>query len=457
MEGGGECVRVRTNDWQTHENERLETLPSSVRKSNRHMRHVFDRIHGDIVLSSFLTHFLDLPQVQRLAHIKQLGGCSFVYPSATHTRLEHSIGVCHLSRLACEKLGIRGRMSDLVQLAGLLHDVGHGPFSHTTELALKTDHEQAAVRLCEEWATTKEGGVSPAEWKIVSGCINGNGLGGAYEIVHSRRTGVDVDKLDYLARDAHAVFGMTNAIHIDRVLASMRLDENGFVVFLDWVAGDIVDLFHLRARLHSRVYQHRSVLLVEKVLEGLLQCFREDVEEGDIPPVHWNDAHVLFSPTEDARALQARRLLLTHQWKKKAESITVCVEMVLRCPDCHHSVESEDAFCSHCGRKAGTDGWVQCTHLPSSNEDVTVARVQMGTWCERLKRYDPLANVSFVNEEMEGVAVSSKAFFVPRVTSVSLVHFYSPLGTQQMVKWKQFLTRVPHKLVVDEEDFFLSL
>ena len=127
--------------------------------SSRESKEILDRLYGPIKLESLLVRVLDTPQYQRLAEIKQLGGSSYVYPSANHTRKEHSIGVAHLAGVAATHLRTSQpelRIDDedilCVKLAGLVHDIGHGPFSHMfeefihkhgRELAAKGEAEQA--------------------------------------------------------------------------------------------------------------------------------------------------------------------------------------------------------------------------------------------------------------------------------------------------------------------------
>eukprot|EP00966_Prymnesium_polylepis_P115223 2663584-Prymnesium_polylepis.1 len=99
-----------------------------------------DRVHGQVQLEGLLVAVMDTAEFQRLDSIKQLGGCQYVYPSASHSRKEHSIGVAHLAgvqinhlRKEQPELGISDDDVLCVKLAGLVHDLGHGPFSHMFE------------------------------------------------------------------------------------------------------------------------------------------------------------------------------------------------------------------------------------------------------------------------------------------------------------------------------------
>ncbi|MDY6779179.1 MAG: HD domain-containing protein, partial [Halobacteria archaeon] len=92
-----------------------------------------DAVHDHIEVGGFALYLLDTPEMQRLRHIRQLGTAYLVYPSANHTRFEHSLGVYHLAEQALRNLGVEGRERDEVRAAALLHDIGHTPFSHNIE------------------------------------------------------------------------------------------------------------------------------------------------------------------------------------------------------------------------------------------------------------------------------------------------------------------------------------
>ena len=95
-----------------------------------------DSIHGNLPLTEFEVEVLDYPQVQRLRRVKQLGFISLIYPGANHSRFEHCIGTMHLASKLAEQLELDEHDKELVRMAGLLHDAGHGPFSHVSEAVL---------------------------------------------------------------------------------------------------------------------------------------------------------------------------------------------------------------------------------------------------------------------------------------------------------------------------------
>ena len=96
-----------------------------------------DSIHGNIKINGLFVDLLSSPEIQRLSNIKQLGLAHLVFPGAHHTRLEHSLGVFHMASLITDALNLDEEDKILIKCAGLLHDIGHGPFSHTLESILR--------------------------------------------------------------------------------------------------------------------------------------------------------------------------------------------------------------------------------------------------------------------------------------------------------------------------------
>jgi len=106
------------------------------------MKTINDAIHGQFRIDGVREELLKTPEMNKLSHIKQLGLAHLVFPGAHHTRFEHSLGVSHVSSMMADSLGLDSNESDTVSVAALLHDVGHGPYSHTLEHIL---HERGGL------------------------------------------------------------------------------------------------------------------------------------------------------------------------------------------------------------------------------------------------------------------------------------------------------------------------
>nr|XP_003467792.2 deoxynucleoside triphosphate triphosphohydrolase SAMHD1 [Cavia porcellus] len=263
------------------------------------MKVINDPIHGHIELHPLLIRIIDTPQFQRLRYIKQLGGGYYVFPGASHNRFEHSLGVGYLAgclvRELCDKqpeLQISERDMLCVQIAGLCHDLGHGPFSHMFDgrfipLArpeVKWTHEQGSVQMFEYLVNSnglrtvmEQYGLIPEEdicfiKEQIAGPLESPAKDSLwpykgrpeeksflYEIVANKRNGIDVDKWDYFARDCHHL-GIQNNFDYKRFLKFVRVcevDNRKHICTRDKEVGNLYDMFHTRNSLHRRAYQHK--------------------------------------------------------------------------------------------------------------------------------------------------------------------------------------------------------
>jgi hypothetical protein len=191
-----------------------------------------DPVHGYVEVEDFSLALLDSLPLQRLRYIRQLGFSYHVYPGASHTRFEHSLGTMYLADMAARRFGLSEKDRMLVVAAGLLHDIGHGPFSHASEplmeQVLHTTHDDIERIISRgTGALLREYGLDPAELcSIVKGTHRLSG------IIHGD---LDVDRMDYLLRDAYytgAPYGMVDAQRLIRHLIQTPegetvLDENG--------------------------------------------------------------------------------------------------------------------------------------------------------------------------------------------------------------------------------------
>ncbi|XP_036960011.1 deoxynucleoside triphosphate triphosphohydrolase SAMHD1-like [Acanthopagrus latus] len=263
-----------------------------------------DPIHGHLVLHPLLIKIIDTPQFQRLRFIKQLGGAYFVYPGASHNRFEHSIGVAHLAGELARALRTRQPELEItdedilcVQIAGLCHDLGHGPFSHLYDgmfikkqhPGLNWKHEKASKEMFDYLVKDNKLEKEMKDWKLdltkdldfIKEMIDpekkqtpwphkgrGQEKSFLYEIVSNKRNGIDVDKFDYFARDCHHL-GMKNNFDYRRFIHFARVcevDGKKQICVREKEAVNIYDMFHTRYSLHKRAYQHK----VNKIIETMI-------------------------------------------------------------------------------------------------------------------------------------------------------------------------------------------
>jgi len=229
---------------------------------------VRDPIHGSIVLDDWALPLVDSPVVQRLRRIHQLGTAHLVYPGAHHRRFEHSLGAHHLAGRFATALGLTDLESRTVRAACLLHDVGHGPFSHAFEELVKEEgrrHEQASMDLV-GWGPLadllRQAGLDPL---AVAEAIGGKGRHAP--IVSGS---LDADRLDYLLRDAHYT-GVRSAVDPDRLIEVLRqgqdhsvvLDESGLIV--------AEAILTTRFLMYPAVYLHHTVRSSEAMLQAAVR------------------------------------------------------------------------------------------------------------------------------------------------------------------------------------------
>ncbi|XP_059908081.1 deoxynucleoside triphosphate triphosphohydrolase SAMHD1-like [Gadus macrocephalus] len=257
-----------------------------------------DPIHGHIELHPLLVKIIDTPQFQRLRNIKQLGGAYYVFPGASHNRFEHSIGVGYLAGELAKslqkkqpELKINDRDILCVQVAGLCHDLGHGPFSHLFDgmfipkvlPASDWTHEQASLTMFDHLIDENQSELENVDgWQVLSNnkdfikeLIVGRQRMGPYrdksflyDIVANKTNEIDVDKFDYFARDCHHL-GMKNNFDHDRFIKFARVcevDGEYQICTRDKEVGNLYDLFHTRNSLHRRAYQHKVKNCVEVMI-----------------------------------------------------------------------------------------------------------------------------------------------------------------------------------------------
>ena len=222
-----------------------------------------DSVYGDISLNKFEVKIMDMPQFQRLRRIKQLGLISLIYPGATHTRFEHCVGTMNLGSKLAEELDLTGDEIELIRVSGLLHDIGHGPFSHVSEGVLSFPHEELS-----KYVITKTSMRDLLEEKFdvneIVDIINGKGHLGP--IVSGE---LDVDRMDYLLRDSHNTGVSYGKIDYERLISNLSLDD-GLILDIKGVQaaeGALVSRYFM----YPSVYQHHTTRIVNTMFRRALK------------------------------------------------------------------------------------------------------------------------------------------------------------------------------------------
>lgn len=235
-----------------------------------------DPIHGNIDLDENETRIVNTPEMQRLRHIRQLDMAYLIFPGANHTRFEHSLGTMHITR-ELERNIFGGTMREFVYV-GLLHDIGHGPFSHLSEKAtrkyLKTNHEKMG-----------EGILRGSEIRDI---INDSGLSFDRVLSYFRESDkIDLvggalgsDRIDYLMRDSHYTGVAYGIIDYERIKGRLAVFGDRIAVTEQGIAG-AESMLIARYFMHSNVYQHHAKIIAASMLQNALDFL---LEAGELDP-----------------------------------------------------------------------------------------------------------------------------------------------------------------------------
>jgi hypothetical protein len=224
-----------------------------------------DPVHGYVYITEQEKEIIDSYPVQRLHRLRQLAGSEYVYPGANHTRFEHSIGVMYLASRVVENSSISQYISEdeakLVKIAGLLHDVGHGPFSHVFEHLLDRElgktHEDLTTWIIEN-SELKEilrrNGYHPEEvGKLAVGRLHRPKKAFLDQIISSA---VDVDKQDFIVRDTHHTGAEYGFVDIFRLIHALDVLGGNLAVDLGALSA-LESLIIARMESFRSIYFHR--------------------------------------------------------------------------------------------------------------------------------------------------------------------------------------------------------
>lgn len=239
-----------------------------------------DPVHGFITIDHPLVFdIISHPYYQRLRRIHQMAFASLVYPGAVHTRLHHSLGAYHLMGLALTELKNKGVEitpdEELgAKIAILLHDIGHGPYSHALERKLISGvhHEQISTLIL-QLLNEQFGGELQTAIDIFSGVYPKKFL---HQLVSGQ---LDVDRMDYLTRDAFFTGVAEGVVGYDRIL-KMLVVHNGELMIEEKAIYSVEKFLVARRLMYWQVYLHKTVVSAEKMLVRIIERAQELMAAG---------------------------------------------------------------------------------------------------------------------------------------------------------------------------------
>ena len=279
------------------------------------MKVINDTIHGSFEIDGVREDLLATPEFNKLSHIKQLGLAHLVFPGAHHTRFEHSLGVSHLAGRMASSLNLDPHERMTVEVAGMLHDVGHGPYSHTLEHILHERGGADHMHITEGIITGDYEVLSDDEQRIlgkrrtvpeilesheidpheVASLIHGPDAGGKernlfhwgegaesfesadHTLAHLVHGPVDCDQMDYLLRDAHFTGVRHGIIDHDRLIQCLTR-HSGDIAVTEGGLSALEGMMTARALMYSAVYFHRVTRITEVMLSRAVE------RAGDLLP-----------------------------------------------------------------------------------------------------------------------------------------------------------------------------
>ena len=269
---------------------------------------ISDAVHGTIRLEPLIQDLLETLELQRLNSIRQLGLTYLVFPGANHSRIEHCLGVSWVANEMARALALPEGERKLVQATGLLHDVGHGPYSHTLEHVLSrelaVDHMHLTQRIItgEDDNVAKEDrkafpdvprihevlekhGVDPDDVAaLIRGPSEAAGLFGGRspddrrylaQIIHSP---MDADQIDYLLRDAHYTGVSQGRIDFSRLVQTLRLHHGSLALDRKGLPA-LEGMLVARGLMYSSVYFHKTVRIAEQMLSRAVERSAASIAE----------------------------------------------------------------------------------------------------------------------------------------------------------------------------------
>lgn len=230
-----------------------------------------DPVYGFITIpGSFIFDIIEHPYFQRLRRIKQLGLTDLVYPGALHTRFHHALGAMHLMGMALNRLRSRGHQiseeeKEAALAAILLHDIGHGPFSHALEKTLLSHiaHEKLSYLIMEKLNKEFNGKLD----LTIKMFLNLYERKFFHQLISSQ---LDMDRMDYLKRDSFFTGVMEGTIGADRIIKMLDIIDDELVIEEKGIYS-IENFLSSRRLMYWQVYLHKTTVCAEKMLIQIIR------------------------------------------------------------------------------------------------------------------------------------------------------------------------------------------
>lgn len=302
-------------------------------------RNYRDAVHNIIRIDTstpdgaLAARLIDTPEFQRLRRIRQLGLAFFAYQSAEHSRFTHSLGAFHIATRLLDRLGSKYQIEEndriAVRIAALLHDVGHGPFSHVMESILAFHHEEYTIGAVLDSKTAIGqvlGDFSPEIADSIAAIIRGNfrqkSLG---QLISSQ---LDADRMDYLLRDSMMTGVKYGIYDLEWIIRSLEIDQSEDRLYVSSRGLYAVeDYLQARYYMFRQVYFHRTLRAAECVLRSLMRRAIELSAAGE--PI-FRAANTAFDAILTGRALSVKEhfslddndvLFHIKQWRNNQDPI----------------------------------------------------------------------------------------------------------------------------------------
>ena len=247
---------------------------------------IYDNIHGIIDIPDFIKIIIDTKEFQRLRKIKQLGLVYHVFISASHNRFEHSIGVYYLAKRYIEYLEknnnikFTDKQKKLIQVGALIHDIGHGPFSHLFDDLTESCHELRSIEIFIYMNKKYNFNYSEDDMKILKNIIypteetyQNEENKYLFQIVSSDN-GIDVDRMDYILRDIKMT-GLNYGVEIYQIMKDSLIVKNNknqnHIIFKDKSYIQIHNFFWVRYILYKNICNHVTVRSIEAMIKDILK------------------------------------------------------------------------------------------------------------------------------------------------------------------------------------------